>query len=158
MEGIGIMDGGRSSMSIRKTNQLAEEGAVAAGEDANVAVLEKGILDIVDEVGEKFGNKAVENDKENDNEANTNNSNNDDEDEDEDDDEEEEEKNEEDKDGTEVGVAYSTPCVRGGRSRNIGIDNSDNNEKNTIRMMMMMVVSILEVYAKHKRKTISIMV
>ena len=56
VDGTGIMDVGRSSRSTRRTNQLAAGGAVAAGEDANVAMAERGTLDIVDEVGEEFGN------------------------------------------------------------------------------------------------------
>ena len=56
---IGIMDVGRSSRSNRRTNQTAAGDIVAAGEDANVALAEKGTVDIVDEVGEEFGNIAA---------------------------------------------------------------------------------------------------
>ena len=97
-DGTGIMDVGRSSRSTRRTNQLAAGVAVAAGEDANVAMTEGGTLDIVDEVGEEFSNITAENDRDNYNETKDDDS-------------------DEDVEDVNDGSADKTPCARGGRPR-----------------------------------------
>mmetsp|Transcript_31158 Transcript_31158/g.34902 ORF Transcript_31158/g.34902 Transcript_31158/m.34902 type:complete len:173 (+) Transcript_31158:196-714(+) len=113
-DGTGILTDGRSSRSTRRTNQLAAGGAVAAGEDVNVAMVEGGTLDIVDEVGEEFGNITAENDRDNYNETKDNDS-------------------DEDMEDVDDGSADKTPCARGGRSRNNCTDNNDENEDKDVK-------------------------
>ena len=115
VDGTGILTGCRSSSSTRRTNQTAAGGAVAASEDANVAMAEGGILDIVDEVGEEFGNITAENDRENYNGTI--------------DDYRNYEDDYEDKEEEEDGSSDNTPCARGGRPRNNRTHNSDINDK-----------------------------